>query len=70
MPDVPDVPDVTTERRSAAGGAAALRGRGGAGWTGPGYGRLRTCGPTAFDQANPAVASQFVDQVIAPRSDG
>lgn len=34
------------------------------------YGRLWTCGPTAFDQALPAVASQFVDQVIAPRTPG
>ncbi len=29
-----------------------------------------TCGPTAFDQALPAEASQFVDQVIAPRRAG
>ena len=34
------------------------------------YGRLWTCGPTAFDQALPSAASQFVDQVIAPRSPG
>ncbi len=34
------------------------------------YGRLCTFGPTAFDQAWPAVASQFVDHVMAPRSDG
>ncbi|GAA4964236.1 hypothetical protein GCM10023238_34790 [Streptomyces heliomycini] len=35
-----------------------------------GYGSAWTCGPTASDQALPAVASQLVDQVIAPRSDG
>ena len=35
-----------------------------------GYGRPWTCGPTALDQALPAVASQFVDQVIAPRRPG
>lgn len=29
-----------------------------------------TCGPTAFDQALPAEASQLVDQVIAPRRPG
>ncbi|GGW85418.1 hypothetical protein GCM10010297_02710 [Streptomyces malachitofuscus] len=44
----------------------------GAGEPGPddGYGRACTCGPTALDQALFAVASQLVDQVIAPRRDG
>ncbi len=49
--------------RSGAG-----RRRGGEGRAG--YGSAWTCGPTAFDQALPAVASQFVDQVIAPRRPG
>src|SRR5690606_42150403 len=47
---------------------------GGAGVSGcerPGsYGSAWTCGPTASDQALPAVASQLVDQVIAPRRPG
>lgn len=34
------------------------------------YGSACTCGPTALDHALPAVASQFVDQVIAPRRPG
>ncbi len=34
------------------------------------YGSECTLGPTLFDQALPAVASQFVDQVIAPRRPG
>lgn len=54
-------------RSSAAGGAAALLSEGVR--TG-GYGRACTCGPTALDQALPDLASQFVDQVIAPRSEG
>lgn len=37
---------------------------------GCGYGRAWTCAPTAFDQAFPAVASQLVDQVMAPRRVG
>ncbi|MFZ4246282.1 DUF1877 family protein [Streptomyces griseoincarnatus] len=49
--------------RSGAG-----RRRGGEGRAG--YGSAWTCGPTAFDQALPAVASQLVDQVIAPRRPG
>lgn len=36
----------------------------------PGYGIASTCAPTAFDHALPAVASQLVDQVIAPRRPG
>lgn len=35
-----------------------------------GYGIASTCAPTAFDHALPAVASQLVDQVIAPRRSG
>lgn len=34
------------------------------------YGRLCTFGPTELDQVLPAVASQFVDHVMAPRSPG
>lgn len=34
------------------------------------YGNPCTCGPTALDHAFPAAASQFVDQVIAPRRSG
>ncbi|CAM5265122.1 hypothetical protein GCM10010329_03270 [Streptomyces spiroverticillatus] len=34
------------------------------------YGSDRTCAPTDFDQACPSLASQFVDQAIAPRSPG
>ncbi len=54
-------------RHGAAGGPAAPRwGCGGE----CGYGRAWTCAPTAFDQALPAVASQLVDQVMAPRRVG
>ncbi len=45
-------------------------GRRGGGEGRAGYGSAWTCGPTAFDQALPAVASQLVDQVIAPRRPG
>ncbi|CAM5479550.1 hypothetical protein SVIOM74S_01992 [Streptomyces violarus] len=38
--------------------------------TAGGYGSPCTCGPTASDHALPAVASQLVDQVIAPRRSG
>ncbi|GGP53740.1 hypothetical protein GCM10010287_20780 [Streptomyces variabilis] len=48
--------------------SGAGRRRGGEGRAG--YGSAWTCGPTAFDQALPAVASQLVDQVIAPRRAG
>ncbi len=48
--------------------SGAGRRRGGEGRAG--YGSAWTCGPTAFDQALPAVASQLVDQVIAPRRPG
>ena len=34
------------------------------------YGSPCTCGPTALDHALPAVASQLVDHVIAPRRSG
>ncbi|MFJ8183300.1 DUF1877 family protein [Streptomyces sp. NPDC096105] len=44
--------------------------RGGRGGDRVGHGRAWTCGPTALDQALPAVASQLVDQVIAPRRSG
>ncbi len=65
---------VTTGGRGAAEGAAPSvttrtwcgtldAGR----WEEPGYGRAWTCGPTVLDQALPAVASQLVDQVMAPR---
>ncbi|PWE09167.1 hypothetical protein DD630_21850 [Streptomyces sp. BSE7F] len=52
--------------RNSCSGAG--RRRGGVGRAG--YGSAWTCGPTAFDQALPAVASQLVDQVIAPRRSG
>lgn len=35
-----------------------------------GYGIASTCAPTELDHALPAVASQLVDQVIAPRRSG
>ena len=35
-----------------------------------GYGNPCTCGPTVLDHALPAAASQFVDQVMAPRRSG
>lgn len=62
---------------SAAGGAAALLVTDAGRWSrqavrvgSGGYGRPCTCGPTAFDQALPDLASQAVDQVIAPRMPG
>ena len=61
------------ERAREGGGAPAEAGLGWVGApqeTGAGYGRAWTCGPTALDQALPAVASQLVDQVIAPRMPG
>lgn len=70
-PPVPYLDRLTRTHRSAAGGAAALRGAGErAGARLRGYGRSSTCGPTTFDQALPVSASQLVDQVMAPRRAG